>query len=269
MPKELLMKTKILLTVLIVLLVSLLSGCGDAEPTQAPTAIPPTSTPAPTPTPESTWQEFSSEEGWFAVSMPDTPVEQQQNQPSDAGDITLHIFMAEAEEAAYAVMYFDFPAFGLPTTEQDIEKALDNGRDGALANMSATLVSEERVSLGDHTGRHVVYEISEDTIPGGGEGVMRFFLIDGRVFQLLAIGAKGQLPAQNVTKFLDSFQVLEHPSPAARQEFVEYFAQGKLNGQAIINGNQAEVPFLYGPDGTDAETMDLIQRDGQWYLYGF
>jgi Flp pilus assembly protein TadD len=58
---------------------------------------------------------------------------------------------------------------------------------------------------------------------------------------------------------------------ANRDEFVQYFAAGKINGDAITSpdGQSAEVPFLFGPDGTSDETMELINRDGQWYLFGF
>ena len=56
-----------------------------------------------------------------------------------------------------------------------------------------------------------------------------------------------------------------------REEFVEYFATGKTSGNAKISpeGDKAEVPFLFGPDGDSEETMGLINREGQWYLFGF
>jgi hypothetical protein len=56
-----------------------------------------------------------------------------------------------------------------------------------------------------------------------------------------------------------------------REEFVQVFAAGKLSGDAKISpdGTQAEVPFLFGPDGDSEETMELINRDGQWYLFNF
>lgn len=53
------------------------------------------------------------------------------------------------------------------------------------------------------------------------------------------------------------------------EPFVEYFKNGKLSGKAIINGDEAEVPFTFGPDGSTEETMICIRRDGKWYLYRF
>ena len=56
-----------------------------------------------------------------------------------------------------------------------------------------------------------------------------------------------------------------------RASFVEYFAAGKIDGEARISpdGNTAEVPFLFGPDGNQKETMKLIKRNGRWYLFEF
>ena len=58
---------------------------------------------------------------------------------------------------------------------------------------------------------------------------------------------------------------------ANRDEFVQYFSTGKVNGSAQISpaGDKAQVPFLLGPDGDSEGTMTLVNRDGQWYLFDF
>jgi len=56
---------------------------------------------------------------------------------------------------------------------------------------------------------------------------------------------------------------------ANHDEFINYFAQGEVAGDAEIDGDKAKVPFLFGPDGEDEETMNLIKKDGVWYLAGF
>ena len=52
-------------------------------------------------------------------------------------------------------------------------------------------------------------------------------------------------------------------------EFAMFFRRGKVNGPAVINGDVATVPFLFGPDGDEAELMDLVKKDGKWYLSAF
>ncbi len=56
---------------------------------------------------------------------------------------------------------------------------------------------------------------------------------------------------------------------ADKDSFVTYFAKGKINGEVTVSGDQAQVPFLFGPNGDQQETMSLIQRDGKWYLLEF
>jgi hypothetical protein len=58
---------------------------------------------------------------------------------------------------------------------------------------------------------------------------------------------------------------------ANREEFLRYFSTGGISGDAQISpgGDRAEVPFVFGPDGDQEKTMELINRDGQWYLFGF
>ncbi|MFQ5399779.1 MAG: TolB family protein [Anaerolineae bacterium] len=51
--------------------------------------------------------------------------------------------------------------------------------------------------------------------------------------------------------------------------FREWFATGQIAGEAAINGDQAELPFTFGPNGDQNETMTLIRRNGRWYLYEF
>ena len=70
----------------------------------------------------------------------------------------------------------------------------------------------------------------------------------------------------------DTQRICDLPDNEADQaSFVEFFAQGKVSGDAEIRaeGSEAEVPFLFGPDGTEEETMVLVNRDGNWYLSSF
>ncbi len=52
-------------------------------------------------------------------------------------------------------------------------------------------------------------------------------------------------------------------------EFGMFFKTGKLNGPPQIEGDVALVPFLFGPTGDEAENMELVRRDGKWYLSQF
>ncbi len=52
-------------------------------------------------------------------------------------------------------------------------------------------------------------------------------------------------------------------------EFLKYFSKGKITGEAKINGDKADVPFLFGPQGDKEETMRLVKVDGKWFLQSY
>lgn len=55
----------------------------------------------------------------------------------------------------------------------------------------------------------------------------------------------------------------------AKNEFNSYFKFGQIIGKPVIVENQAKVQIKFGPNGDRDETMNLIQRDGKWYLSSF
>lgn len=52
-------------------------------------------------------------------------------------------------------------------------------------------------------------------------------------------------------------------------EFIEFFAKGKIRGETQYEGNLAAVPFWFGPEGKQTETMNLVKRGDKWYLSSF
>lgn len=54
-----------------------------------------------------------------------------------------------------------------------------------------------------------------------------------------------------------------------QEEFQKFFATGRIVGDPEVEGNEAAVDIRFGPDGEDSETMNLVRRDGKWYLHSF
>ncbi len=52
-------------------------------------------------------------------------------------------------------------------------------------------------------------------------------------------------------------------------DFRAQFARAHLNGEPRVSGDRAALHFVFGPDATRSETMELVQRDGRWYLSAF
>jgi len=59
------------------------------------------------------------------------------------------------------------------------------------------------------------------------------------------------------------------PASPDWDDFRAQFARGKLNGEPRVSGDRAALHFLFGPDGKESETMELVRRDGRWYLSSF
>lgn len=56
-----------------------------------------------------------------------------------------------------------------------------------------------------------------------------------------------------------------------QDEFRQYFEKGAIPGKARIDeeAGTAEVDFLFGPTGKKKETMNLVRKEGLWYLSSF
>lgn len=170
------------------------------EPTEEPTEEPVSDVGA-------DWVEVSSDAGQFAVLMPNEPNEQSQQVPSLAGNIEMVMFVTEADESAYIIAYNDIPEELLPI--DDVEQMLDDARDGGLSNMGGQMTNEESITLDGHPGRNISFEIPAEAIPGGGEGFIRLFVTDSRLYQVMVLGSKGKLPPEDVDLYFGSFELIE------------------------------------------------------------
>ena len=52
-------------------------------------------------------------------------------------------------------------------------------------------------------------------------------------------------------------------------DFRAQFARAHLNGEPRVSGDRAALHFVFGPDATRSETMELVRRDSRWYLSAF
>ena len=52
-------------------------------------------------------------------------------------------------------------------------------------------------------------------------------------------------------------------------DFKKHFATGKIVGAARVEGDRAAIGFLFGPDGSKDETMNLVRENGRWFLDSF
>lgn len=54
-----------------------------------------------------------------------------------------------------------------------------------------------------------------------------------------------------------------------KSSFKKYFSKGKVVGEPVVEGDNAKVSILFGPEGTKEETFNMTKKDGKWYLVSF
>ncbi|MCL5275564.1 MAG: hypothetical protein M1434_12605 [Chloroflexi bacterium] len=175
------MKTKTISLVLVCAF--LLVACGGAAPS---------------------WQDFSSDKGKFTVTMPATPKESSQSVDTAAGKIDLYLYTAQVGTSAYLVSFSDYPADMM--SQADPAKVLDGAMNGAVTNISGTILSSQDITLSGNPGKDFSAE-GKIKNPGDGSVRGRIYLVKNRLYQIIVVGMKDQIPTADADKYLQSFKL--------------------------------------------------------------
>lgn len=150
---------------------------------------------------------YNDPNGRFSVALPaDYPEfkSTKQTQATLAGPVELNMLLSEKPSGAFIVGYSDFPeaAFEGRTPK----KMLEDGRDGSLKNINATLEKQQDLTIQGRTGLGVYGSASQ----GGKPYYVRFnFILDKpRAYQVgyLAYN-RADLDKPEVQAFFDSFKM--------------------------------------------------------------
>lgn len=188
---------------------------------------------------EGAWQEFSSAEGGFTVSLPGTPVFVNRMAESPAGRIPHPRYVLETAAAVYAASYVDLPAGPRDTAEG--LRLLEAGRDNLLASgADSKLLAEKEVVLDGHAGREWLYQSNGYVFRA------RAYLIAGRIYQTMVLARpevafKSGRPSADPrdrtefyemlsSRFLDSYRLTA--ARGVRGEVDRYMAREKVYDKA-------------------------------------
>ena len=153
----------------------------------------------------SDWINYTSPAGHYSVLVPSQPkLMNQEGTTSTGGKVPQYVAIVEDSSATYLIAYFDYTSAS--------SFSFDKARDGMLANVKGTLVSEKSISLGRYPGRDV-------KISGSNGGVeflahVKFYDVNKRVYIIQFIVSKANdtpEAAPKATKFFDSFKVVKTP----------------------------------------------------------
>jgi len=153
----------------------------------------------------SEWQTLEVSEGGFSVLMRPQPNFLRMPVETPAGRAMAHLYSSDRPDAYFAVGYTDYPLAAMVGTPPD---ALFAGiRDTWIRRIEGRLLISSPVRLNrqypglEFTAEGRVKEI--DTFLHA-----RVYLVDQRLYQVVAMGRKGEISQGVINRFLDSFKII-------------------------------------------------------------
>ncbi|MDL1871621.1 hypothetical protein FBR05_05405 [Deltaproteobacteria bacterium PRO3] len=148
---------------------------------------------------EAKWQTFTPPEGGFSIAMPGKPQLTQSVHKSFVGAVKESTYTIKAGGVTYSASYSELP--GIAVTLGGSRTIFNKAKDGLLKEAGGSENAFNEISLGKSEGRELSF-----TLNGGGAGKARFFLVDKRLYVIVASGPTGA--AAGIGKFLNSFKLL-------------------------------------------------------------
>jgi hypothetical protein len=154
--------------------------------------------------PPSTWQEFTSREGRFAILMPGQPIQDTDVPAAGKGLDAFHKFSCyrDNKKELFMVWYTDLPDVTLQKLGAD--KLVDILTDGVAKDAKGTILDKRAVSLDGAAGAEVRVKT-----PGTGVITARVFVSRNWAYQVCAAMPTGKASSEDVQRFLDSFRLLK------------------------------------------------------------
>lgn len=142
---------------------------------------------------------FTSQEASFAANFPGVPTQETMTVPTPDGSQTRHVFRYADDEAVYFLVHTCMAGPQL----LNADKLLDIGRDSGLQMTGSTLVSEKRITIDGHPGRHLVAKGQD-----GGFYYSRIAVGDHGAFYSANAGPRSEAATKKALAFLESLRIL-------------------------------------------------------------
>jgi hypothetical protein len=155
---------------------------------------------------KSEWQELAVGEGGFSVLMRGQPQYARQALDTPEGRMEAHLYSSDRPDAYFAVGYTDYPlGFALTKDPQEI---LSGVRDTWVRRINGRLVATDATAKVDkYPGLTFTARGSVKDVDAFLEA--RLYLVDQRLYQLVAIGRTTQVAQGTVNRFFNSFRLTE------------------------------------------------------------
>ena len=155
----------------------------------------------------SQWQELALSDAGFSVLMRGQPQYARQQVDSPAGKMEAHIYSSDRPDSYFAVGYSDYPitlVLGVPP-----QQVLSGVRDTWVRRIDGKIITQDSgVKL---AGKYPGLEFTARGTVNGTEAFLqaRLYLVDQRLYQLIALGRASEVPQGVVNRFLNSFRLVD------------------------------------------------------------
>jgi hypothetical protein len=161
-------------------------------------------------TPRLNWREVALPQARCAIALPDKPQTEQRELMLDGEPVTMSMTSTGVGPSLFALGVAQLPARALAPDR--LEATVAFFRDGLLRNMQGTLTASRSITLSAPAGRTV--RTAQAVTAAGRIGrerkavlAARFYVVDDRLYQVVALGAEGEIPAAALETFFDSFRL--------------------------------------------------------------
>jgi hypothetical protein len=154
----------------------------------------------------SEWRELAVSDGAFSVLMRGDPKYARQQLQTPAGRMFAHLYSSERRESFFAAGYSDYPlAAVVGSSPADL---LSGVRDTWLRRIEGKLTrTDDRLKL-DGTYPGTEFE-AVGTVNGAATFMhARLYLVDQRLYQLIAMGRQNEVSQGVINRFLNSFRLI-------------------------------------------------------------
>ena len=148
------------------------------------------------------WKPYSYPADGFSAAFPSEPQFSKRDVPTEKGNFELRAYLVEEGKAALYVGVCDY---GSAISDRTPDQVLQGAKQGAIDNVSAHLIREKAVTLGNYPG--VEFEAENDTM----HFYARIYIVGSTLYQTLIASPIGT-PYVNASRFLDSFQLIPRVS---------------------------------------------------------
>lgn len=153
----------------------------------------------------SEWRELSDSDGGFAILMRGQPHYFPQQLDTPAGKLSAYLYSSDRPDAFFAVGYTDYPlALAVGAAP---EKVFAAARETWLKRVNATGGTPVPLKLaGKYPGMQFTAVGTYQDRPAILEA--RMYLVDQRLYQIVALSRRGEVPQGVVNRYFESFRLI-------------------------------------------------------------